>query len=220
MKWLFILLTSLLTAREMSVSVVIPCHSKHAWHLLDALHSLENQTQKPNEVIVSLSGTTKIPYEWLKGFLDAFKKRLNLKVITHNEEKTYSQNLTIISKAATCDIISYQDADDLAHPERIERIKRYFDQYDMEVLYHSWYSYQERPKLLGFPTTRKIKKMTTGSVTLLRSLMEKVRWPTNAVRQSGVDVRFMNVLQRKSKKVYYVCDDLILYRMYLSSFTN
>jgi len=130
----------------MKTSLVIPCTPNHfANNLFSVLKSYENGTVEPDEVIISLSQSPllknyKIDPEYLKYFSlcskgEVFKK---FKIISHKEKKTHGPNRQAGSVESTGDVIIYGDADDLAHPQRVEIIKYFFKNYDIVHLNHRW----------------------------------------------------------------------------------
>lgn len=105
----------------LTIGVAIPCFIKHINLLKRVLDSIENQTRKPDQVIVSCSeaGAADIPYR-------QSDYSYPLKIITHPEIKSGSENRNIAASGLTTDIISFFDADDVMHPQRIECIEACF----------------------------------------------------------------------------------------------
>lgn len=104
----------------MKISVVIPVGPGHVLDVQRAIMSCLDQTYPVHEIIVV-------------GFCDEIKHN----VIKINSEASAGTNRQIGSEASTGDIIVYQDADDISHPQRLEIIARYFDIADIVHLNHS-----------------------------------------------------------------------------------
>lgn len=130
----------------MKTSLVIPCTPEHFVNTLPSvLRTYENGTVKPDEVIVSLSlapllkGMT-IPEEDVRYISrcvsgDVFEK---FNILSHSTRQSHGPNRQLGSLASTGDVIIYSDADDVAHNQRVEIIKHFFQKYDIVHLNHRW----------------------------------------------------------------------------------
>ena len=87
------------------------------------------QTILPDEVSISISE------------VDDYKPNkdygLNLIITTHTEPKNGAENRNIASGKLSTDIISFMDCDDLMHPQRLEFIKKSFDN-DIDAVVHEF----------------------------------------------------------------------------------
>jgi glycosyltransferase involved in cell wall biosynthesis len=115
----------------MRIGVAIPCYKYHIPALKRCLDSIENQTYKPDLVVVSCSSST-------DGDIPSYKYSFPLKIITTNGKKNAAQNRNIATRACDTDIISYIDADDEMHPQRIEIIKHVLQETNADVLFHNF----------------------------------------------------------------------------------
>jgi hypothetical protein len=102
----------------MRLGIAIPCFNKHISQLLTLLTTIEGQTRKPDAVSISCSSTKSIEFPELKGYsfpiqLSLFEGRKNT---AENRNSAYKQ-------FADMDAISFFDADDLMHPQRLEFIE-------------------------------------------------------------------------------------------------
>ena len=105
----------------LTIGVVIPCHKPNIGLLKRLLDSIENQTHKPDNVIVSCSSSKNddIPYS-----IEHYSYPLHN--YTHEDVKDTSENKNFGSRLIGTDIISYFDSDDVMHPQRIEIIYNAF----------------------------------------------------------------------------------------------
>ena len=109
----------------LTIAVCIPCAPKDRVYLRHCLASVAAQTRRPNSVVVALSNIA-----------DPSKLVLDLSGIDLKVEFVYSPNSLLAganrnlaaAKAVSlgADILSFFDADDLMHPQRIERIEQTF----------------------------------------------------------------------------------------------
>lgn len=123
-----------LIIKDLSFGIVIPCFNGHIQYLKRLLYSIYNQTVKPDIIILSCSSseTFDIPD-------DIYNYPLNLKIFTHSIWMNASQNRNFGRSKCSTDIISFFDADDEMHPNRIEIIKNIFKNFnDTKLVLHSY----------------------------------------------------------------------------------
>jgi len=112
-----------------TLGVAIPCYHGHINILKNLLDSIEKQTRKPDMVVVSCSGTNDTPYTQ-----DQYS--FPLKIITNPNKMNAAQNRNIAANVLDTDIISFMDADDQMHFQRLEIIEKAFEN-DIVILIHS-----------------------------------------------------------------------------------
>jgi glycosyltransferase involved in cell wall biosynthesis len=118
----------------MRISVAIPCYKYHIPVLRRCLDSIAMQTRLPDEVIVSCSSCK--PED-----IPVYSYPFPLRIITFQERKNAAENRNIATDAfqkeqqqlqqlqqlqQPTDILSYFDADDVMHPQRLEAIEAAF----------------------------------------------------------------------------------------------
>lgn len=117
----------------MRFGVAIPCYKYHLPQLKRCLDSIEAQTLKPDQVVVSCSSTEEAE-------LPQYNYSFPLTILTKSERQNAAQNR---NRAATAlqdiDLISFFDADDVMHPQRLEFIKSAFCQLPTsQIVFHSY----------------------------------------------------------------------------------
>ena len=151
-----------------TVSVVVPCAGLHVAHLAGLVASLRSQTRAPEQIVVAVSGCeiSALPV------LDAL-------VLHRPDRQTAGANRNHGSAAATGDVLIYQDADDIPHPQRVEIIAGLFEKYEIEHLMHFFYYYiarnesfsvREAAKRSRYRTTTIAAGITNGNPAIARSL--------------------------------------------------
>jgi GT2 family glycosyltransferase len=116
----------------MSIGVAIPCYYGHIPNLIDLLDSIEKQTLKPNKVVVSCS-STKDQIKLTKNY------SFPLEIIITEENKNPAQNRNIAaSKLDNVDYITFIDADDIMHPQRIEILLKVFKETECHIILHNY----------------------------------------------------------------------------------
>ena len=199
-----------------SVTVVVPCSHKHVQHLSGLVAAYQAQTRKPDQIVVAVSGcaASSVP-------------RLAAEVVHSPDRQTAGRNRNRASDLARGDILLYQDADDLPHPQRVEIVAGLFEKYRIDHLLHVFdrtgASFSEELKL------RKAAKHTTyrrvssvggvvhGNPAITREVFRDVRWPEYAA--VGEDLEFNANVYKYTRWTAVLGLPLYTYRQHLSSFT-
>jgi hypothetical protein len=104
----------------MRIGVCIPCHVSHIKYLPKCLESIENQTHHPDVVSISISETDTVPE--LPNYL------FEVKLTISNEHQCEGKNRNIAASMIDTEIVTFFDADDIMHPQRLEIIHHAFEQ--------------------------------------------------------------------------------------------
>lgn len=215
---------------DQTVSLVIPCYHKHAPWLYDLLAMYEYQTRLPDEVIISLSEVHLVDRAVLARLKNE-RWAFPVKLITTKEQKNAGENRNKACEYAQGDIFICQDADDVAHKQRIEIIHYFFTQYAIDHLMHEFRiippgekkrKYKRyNPCNIQFFMTKDFEllwraaRFTNGNVAISRSLFEKMKWPATHYAE---DTDFnREVYKYYSKQCIVINAVLYGYRQYLSS---
>lgn len=99
-----------------SISVIVSCYKPHLQKLLRLLDSINVQTCLPFEVIVSSSSTKSSDLPTFPEYKFAFK------IVTFEERRNAAMNRNTAANLATGDYLTFIDADDMMHPQRIEAL--------------------------------------------------------------------------------------------------
>lgn len=214
-------------AMSMSASVIVPCSAQHFVWLSGLLEAYQQQTMIPEEVVVSLSEVERLPQDQItlleKGLWD-FK----LRIIRNIGKVSEGRNRTIAMNNATGDILIFNDADDLPHPQRVEIVKFVFENYEVEHLLHS-YSFARKDitpiavkdiqplQFNGFDAISHYAyaskvPITTGSPCFLKKVGNAIKWEGRA------DVAHARQVYKLFKNNVVLNLNLILYRNGLSSY--
>jgi len=127
--------------REIKTSFCIPSSYNHFDLLIELLESIKGYSEKPDEVVVSISGIPQENHENISKKLNGFTEILEIpvKALTANEKNLSGRNRNICMKNSKNDLIIFNDADDLSHPDRIQVIKKIFK--DNEEVCHLTHSF-------------------------------------------------------------------------------
>lgn len=118
---------------KLSIGVAIPCYKGHVDILQQLLESIEKQTRKPDKVVVSCSSWNeeKFPYS-----RESYS--FPIEFIVHPEKKVVAENRNCAADHLDTDIITFIDADDTMHPQRLEIIEYCFQDYNVAILLHNY----------------------------------------------------------------------------------
>jgi len=120
----------------MKIGVAIPCYYGHIDQIFFLLDSIEKQTILPNKVSVSCSSSQ--PFENKKTY------SFPLEIIVIEEKQNAAQNRNVAaSKLLDMDYITFIDADDIMHPQRIEVLLEVFKKEDSDIILHNFYDETE-----------------------------------------------------------------------------
>lgn len=101
------------TVRSSLVSIIIPCHNAGRW-VAETINSAIDQTHPNMEVVVIDDGSTDNSYEVIKGFGDRVRCESQ-----PNRGACAARNRG--AQISTGEFLLFLDADDLLHPETVER---------------------------------------------------------------------------------------------------
>lgn len=199
---------------RLRTSVIVPCSHGHA-HLLSELFGyLQRQSRPPDEIIVSLSGC------------DApVGPSSDVRILNSPMRLTAGQNRNRASEAATGDVLVYQDADDVPHPQRIEIISKLFEAYEIDHLMHYFvyktgdmatFTHEEAVANSMYNTDPSHFGVHCGNVAIYRSIFQSVKWPEHP--HIGEDQEFNRAVYKKFERTVVTKLALLTYRQNFSTF--
>jgi len=233
---IFTLLLSLcsiytLTHKEdLKISIIIPCHFRHA-HLLHPLLKLyERQTMLPDEVVISLSEAYLVDdlvIEKLQNKPWLFR----VKLLLSNDKKYAGQNRNLACSNADGHIFICQDADDIPHPQRVETIIYFFERFSIHHLMHryiyaddfsnfSWCNKQRtafiKPQSYNavWKAWNNTGQFTNGNPAIDRYVFQQIQWSDSP---RGQDSEFNKEVYRRIDRRLVIWAPLLVYREELSS---
>lgn len=207
-----------------SLGVVIPCHKPYIPYLKECLDSIERQTVKPSYAIVvcSSSKDEDIP--------EGYKEySFPLGIVTREDERNQAENRNQGSAMIGTDFISFFDADDVMHPQRLEIVRKSIANAD--ILLHGFqvdapiFSHIQTPtvfanQLIRGPTGCAVftpnwnAPIHHSQVTVRATVMENVRFREEPEFKRREDSLFCgDVLATKGVCSTYVADPLSWYRL-------
>ena len=195
-----------------TVGVAICCYNGHLPHLQHLFDSIERQTRRPDEVVVSCSSTR----------LDEVTYRRDMytfpfRILIHAERRNAAQNRNYAASQLTTDVVTFFDADDIMHPQRLAVIADTFEAHPtLQLFLHN----TEFGTSLEFPrftnvylylnqlgqcpwgsTTLKVPlneaHIANGHVTVRKSVLAEVTYPEGGDFRGREDTVFTTEIIRK-----------------------
>ena len=120
-----------------TIGVAIPCYHGHITILTTLLDNIEKQSRKPDMVVVSCSGVQSMPQQ---------KYSYPLKIVMTPDKLNTAQNRNIAASMLDTDIISFMDADDQMHFQRLEIIEKAFEN-DIVIFLHNYTDGFDKPDI-------------------------------------------------------------------------
>lgn len=145
----------------MKIGVAIPAYFGHINALFNLLDSIQNQTILPDKVIVSCSSSKDSDFEKMKQYT------FSLKIITIEEKKCAAQNRNIAAlQLSDVDYITFIDADDIMHPQRIEILLKTFQEDNSDIILHNYANYENIENKL-------IQKITENDICIRKNSLKQ-----------------------------------------------
>lgn len=209
----------------MKTTIVIPCAKYHLWILDRTLTSIISGTRIPDEVIIAVSPIeADSQHEIIERLQGKFGKFFRLVIIKESRKLLHAEARNFPIKFIQGGLVLYHDADDTQHPQRIEIVQRFFNEYDIVHLCHSYrYSGEGQAGKIDYntirviPTEKLIERYSgknweeirafgspfmrthVGACCVRKRVLDKVKWPG---LYPGEDLRFcLNVLQKFKKTI-------------------
>lgn len=211
----------------MRLGVAIPCYKYHIPVLKRCLDSIEQQTRKPDEVVVVCSSAK-------DSDLPVYNYSFPLRIVTRPERRNAAENRNRAAKELTTDIVSFFDCDDTMHPQRMECIADAFRTTGCDICLHSFYEKEEVQKQflhIQTPTTilSQLRRAPSGcavlegdasarihhsQVSVTRFILSRIQFKEDIRHERREDAIFCgDVLSIPGVQSIYICDPLSKYFM-------
>ena len=131
----------------LTIALVVPCIPEHVTELRKLIQSIEKQTRLPDEVVVAISETDEKTALKLSKDLSSPKITVTVSGIAG---KAYAGKNRNRGAALThSDLISFIDADDQMHPQRLEILLAVYGKTRSRVLLHTYVMHENGEELPG-----------------------------------------------------------------------
>lgn len=161
------------------ISVVVPCIPRDKPHLDTLIWTINNQTVLPNEIVIAISETSDAEAKALLRELVPLTY-IPLIVVGSKDKLSAGINRNRGVEASSCSRISFFDADDQMHPDRIRLIQEAFDVYNARCVIHDF-------------TVGKFKSQFSAKLALRGHLVMTGDEVYTMVRNTDLDARAVGV---------------------------
>ena len=192
-----------------TVGLAVPCYGPHIVKLLPLLQSIEAQTRQPDHVVISCSGAR---YDDIAHLIGDWPFRLDIH--TSAQRRNAAQNRNLAARALTTELVSYVDADDTMHPQRLEILAQVFEATGVNIVLHGSLSppgdeyaspfhqlYPPWPATVNAPGAKHPAGSrfapVHGHATVTRDLAQSVGQPENLSFERREDSEFIDMLLTK-----------------------
>lgn len=125
------------TDKKLSLCLGIPCDKKDLAKLDRLLISIRNQTLQPEKIIFSFSRIK--DHKKIKPIIKQWKKFYDVSAYFIKDLWNPSANKNqILSHPQDCELLSFIDADDEMHPNRLELLSDLFNYYNPDLVVHGY----------------------------------------------------------------------------------
>jgi glycosyltransferase involved in cell wall biosynthesis len=186
----------------MRIGIAIPCYKYHIPVLKNCLDSIEAQTIHPSSVVVSCSSSA-------QSDIPEYSYSFPLKILVHEGRKNAAQNRNIAAASLDTDLLSFFDADDTMHPQRLEYIRDSFRKEPCNIVLHSFLEKEETTKPFVWNTApivhkNVLRRAPSGCVILEGNQSARIHHS-----QSTVDKSVLSKVQFKEDTIYERREDAI-----------
>ena len=120
-------------------TVLIPCYYKHINHLFKTIDYFVKGTVKPFQILISLNGCKYINKIKIDKLQELYSKHfVHFDIIKSYETLIRPIARNFVYKYIKGDIVSLCDADDIQHPQKVEIVEYFFNNYDIDHLINGY----------------------------------------------------------------------------------
>ena len=213
---------------SVTIGIAIPCYKYHLPNLRRLLESIDAQSRKPDQVVVSCSSMDSAMDPGADHGIDCNAYSYPLRIITTSERKNAAENRNRAAAALTTTIVSFFDADDVMVPHRLKCIEHAFLNYPCLIVLHN---YSEGGSVSPAPDPvceyGKLRRSYTGCAThadsysipihhsqasVVATVLGKIKYREDAASERKEDALFCgDVLEYVGAANAYIANQLSIY---------
>ena len=212
------------TKNQALVSIITPLYNAEAY-ITDTIKSIQDQTYPHWEHIIVNDCSTDTSLQIVEALA---KKDTRIRIVTLSRNSGAAQSRNKATELATGDYIAFLDADDLWHPEKLEKQLRYMQENDATVSYTNYLHINEAGEPLGkrikaLPKLTYKKQHTNnyiGNLTGMYKASEigKIIAPNIRKRQDWTV--WLEAIKKSNKPALGLQEDLAYYRIRQGSISS
>jgi len=219
---------------KITISVVIPCVPKHIQYLYENIKFINNQTLRPNDIIIALSETTEEVGTKLETDLNNISN-IKIIVLSSINKHNASANRNRGGLYSNNDIVSFIDADDETMTDKLGKVVNNMKKYNADFALHGIFGYPSSSytsnnmnpdEFALFDKNHKPANgrnwlghhglnIHTGHITIKRHILDKILYDTTM--NYGEDSLFVRQLFQYGYKGVFINEGLVKYNIHRSS---
>lgn len=206
------------------VSIITPLYNAENY-ITATLKSIKNQTYTHWEHIIVNDVSTDTSLQIVKDFA---KKDTRIKVVTLSRNSGAAHSRNKATELATGDYIAFLDADDLWHPEKLEKQLRFMEEHNAAVSYTSYVHINEA----GEPLGKRIKALPEltykkqhsnnyiGNLTGIYKASEIGKIIAPSIRKRQDWAVWLEAIKKSNRPAIGLQEDLAYYRVHEASMSS
>ena len=197
-----------------SIGIIVPCIPRDIEKLSRLFESLKQQTKQPDEVVVSLSDTTESDGKKIEEKLRSQFPSLNVNIIPYPERANAAKNRNMAAAVSQSEYLSFIDADDSMHPEKLELIAGTFVKTGAQMIIHGFTKkfyknipLEKKALIIEGEQLYKIAEVQSRDYIILRSVFPIYsKYLIHAGHPTLLKSLYIKIKQREDK-LYARCED-------------
>lgn len=129
---------------EVLFSVVIPVVPKHFRYITKLLRELEAESNLIGEVLICASSVNESSEVSLDKIIKKYSGSIQIRIFKTSAFRSAGENRNVGWEQAKFEYISFLDADDIYHPQRLAVISRILSQLQVDALVHDYFRMMPR----------------------------------------------------------------------------
>lgn len=183
---------------EKLFSVIIPIIPNHFRYITKLLKELAGESNYIGEVLICASSVSETSRKYLEEIVGKSSGSLSIRIIATSEYRSAGENRNVGWKYAKFDYLSFLDADDIYHPQRLSLISKVLNLQDVDALVHDYYRLMPRAI---FAKTLIANFEVTDTASLQRSNMSRMKniLPPGDIYSGQSNLELPSNLKEKSR---------------------
>ena len=208
-----------------TISFCITCYHKDYYYLSIVLEQIKELTELPDEIVIASSGLSDNQLTH-PPCLEINDQKIPIIVVNTPNTQRPGWVRNTGGAVSNMDIVLFFDIDDIIHPQKLQWVRKIFNEYECDMLVHNYNLPPFQPFIM-YEQLDRIEKInqvasncvnlrtihnegiTHGHVTIKRSILAHMKY--NEGKSVGEDGEFCQQIFHNSYNIYYCYYPLIYY---------
>lgn len=187
-----------MSSKKARVDILIPTYNREQY-IKPCIDSILNQTYKDINIIIYDDGSTDNTEAIIKEYQATHK---NIKYIKSKENRGVGFARNILLESSTADYLMWQDSDDIAHEQRVEKLLEYMDwgcHQGLDIIFSDLVFFQDGK---SFKRSKTVSKVDITKYTNREGLYNNMNFATAFFRKELKGYKFDEKLGKKEDVVW------------------